>query len=132
MVRLISILLLIFISGCSTAPTSREELTRNPQGDISAESRKRIRAVVLSNMNQIKDCYEQVRKDNDALEGRFTLSWTISDEGTIREQKVLKNTFADEAISNCALEKLATWSFPKAPKGQSVGATYPFEFKAKK
>lgn len=81
-------------------------------------------------MQEVKVCYENSLKQNPDLEGTVIVDFKIDDTGSVKNTKAntSKSSLKDEKVHRCITEKMSTWKFPAAPKGQVAVISYPFRF----
>lgn len=94
---------------------------------MSAES---IRRTVRRHINEVRFCYEQRLSSRPDLQGRVTVSFVISGEGTVQSSVVSASTLNDATVEGCVSAAVRRWSFPAPEGGGVVGVSYPFVFAA--
>ena len=90
-----------------------------------------IRMVVEFHQPKIQACYEDRLADKEKVfEGRIMTSFTITQEGLVKNPKVLGkgSTIHDPRLNDCVVAVLAAMEFPKPKKPQPI--EYPFNLKA--
>jgi len=102
-------------------------------GKVNKESIKRT---LKKNRKQLRKCTDPLLETDDTLKGSVTVSWGINDKGRVTDARPVarnlrgNNDDADfenrEQMIECITEKIKTWRFPAAPKGQEVHVTSPF------
>jgi protein-disulfide isomerase len=88
-----------------------------------------IRDVMERGGRAFAPCYESALSQNQKLEGRITLAFTIGPNGTVSESTIeddysLHNPF----VSACVLQALNTVTFPASKEGVSTKARVPMLF----
>lgn len=88
--------------------------------------REVIRRVVQRHQGEVRACYEQGLARRPALEGRVTVSFVISANGSVQSAAIGSSTLDDEAVAGCIVQAVRGWVFPAPDGGGVVGVSYPF------
>ena len=80
----------------------------------------------LAKMKKFKDCYDARRAKNPKLQGKFTLKFTIDEDGEVYDIKLRNNTLTDKYVINCTVEKLEDTVFPKGDSEDEVEVSFDF------
>lgn len=93
-------------------------------------SREAVLEVVEAHREQIQACYERAMAARgstlrDAPRGRVVVAWTITTEGLTAEVRVKKTDIRDELVTDCIVEAIRYWEFPKPERRQPV--EFPFD-----
>jgi hypothetical protein len=97
--------------------------------DDGALSKAQIAAVVTAKSAAIRRCYEHaLATEGPGLAGKVTLTWTITDRGTVRFPRVLSSTLPSEAVTKCLIDEVEQLQFPKPRGGVEVEVNYPWVF----
>jgi hypothetical protein len=91
-------------------------------------SRADIASVINSHIGEVRQCYERALLGGRSVDGKLVVHWTIDKGGTVSQSGIQLSSLPNSQISQCILEHLNNWKFPK-PKGE-VMVTYPFVFHA--
>ncbi len=91
-------------------------------------SKAEVARVVNANAHHFQACYEKALMINPNLAGRVVFDWTISLTGKVKGARVRSSTLGSSTATNCMLNKLKSWKFPK-PSGGDVPVTFPFLFR---
>ncbi len=91
-------------------------------------SKAEVARVVNANAHHFQACYEKALMINPSLAGRVVFDWTISLTGKVKGARVRSSTLGSSTATNCMLNKLKRWKFPK-PSGGDVPVTFPFLFR---
>lgn len=94
-----------------------------------ALSKEQIKAVVGAHRSEIKACYDAALKENDKLEGKVVIWWTVAGDGKVVDAKVKESSLSTPAVESCMVEKIRAWVFPEPKGGGSVEINYPFVLK---
>jgi TonB family protein len=70
-----------------------------------------------------RSCYEARLRVKPDLEGKITISVTISPAGTVMNASVTENSTGDAEVGECIIQRVRTWRFPQ-PEGGEVTFTY--------
>lgn len=81
-----------------------------------------IAKVVRKYKGQVKYCYDAELKTNPTLQGRVEVAWTVN-KGRVVSASLFANTTGNEALGNCIVSKVRSWSFPPEIVGDVI---YPF------
>jgi TonB family protein len=87
-----------------------------------------VQRVVRENRRGIRACYESALQRNQNLEGRVTLRWLISPEGTVAGASVETSTLNSQDVENCLVTRVRQLRFPGPVGGGIVRVSFPFEF----
>ncbi|MEW5847307.1 MAG: AgmX/PglI C-terminal domain-containing protein, partial [Myxococcota bacterium] len=108
------------------APAMALHRQATAQGELSREE---ISKVINQNMGQIQFCYEKELLKNPGLQGKVVFEWTIKQDGSVSVVRTKVGALPSPAATNCMIDKIKGWQFPK-PRGNGVVVvTYPFIFK---
>ena len=80
--------------------------------------------------SQILDCYVGAAVPPGQWPHRLTLTFAVRGDGTITNPNVGMASVPD-AAKQCALRRLATWSFPPTSSGYDIEVEWPFIFPIK-
>ena len=96
----------------------------------ASDEAEAIRSAVKGNLKDVKACYESSLKQKPENEGKIVVDWVVSDTGEVTKAVIneAKTTLNDTTVHLCITDKIKTWKFPAAPKGQLVTVSYPFVF----
>lgn len=86
-----------------------------------------VKAAALRDVDLMRSCYELFLAENEALEGQFTVAFSIAPEGHVTAAVVETSTLRHSELEGCVLAVVRAWTFP-AP-GETVVVQYPFVFK---
>jgi len=91
--------------------------------------REAIRRKIIENLRPIRTCYEAELGKSPNLKGKVVLSWTIGDKGQVTKADIKSNELGNDAVPNCIIGLIKTWTFPKPPPKQTIDVDgYPFFF----
>jgi TonB family protein len=115
----------------SPTPTAAAASTAPPAGPD--RNMNDIRAVVASNRDAFRACYDKSLKGHPDIKGTFILNFVLKPDGTV------KSAQADQAqsqihtpdLETCAVATLKTLKFPPSRKGMESTVNYPFDFNPK-
>ncbi len=90
-------------------------------------TRQEILAVIRSNLNQIRHCYEQLLQRSPRSSGKLVVNFTIGASGRVKSISA-GGGISDSIMRGCVTGRIKRWKFP-APRGaNSVNVKYPFVF----
>lgn len=96
----------------------------------SSYDKEGIRQEIIKNKSAIDECYQKNKQaPGQQSEGKIILNWVIEGDGKATSVKV-KETF-NVAVSDCLVQSLESWQFPKPPQGVAAEVNYPFRFSSK-
>jgi beta-lactamase regulating signal transducer with metallopeptidase domain len=98
--------------------------TRDPEGRLAPEV---IQNVVRTNFGLFRTCYEAGLKRNAQLQGRVTVRYVISTDGTTQMAADEGSDLPDPQVVQCVIERFGRLTYP-APKDGYVTVVYPIEF----
>lgn len=88
-----------------------------------------IKIVIRNNKKLIRACYEKALINDPNLKGKIVARWTIDAEGSVIEANIQSSTIKNEDLSQCLLNEIKSWKFPKPPIGSEAEVVFPFIFK---
>ena len=89
-----------------------------------------IARIINKHLSQIRYCYQRELNKNPNLNGKVTMQFIISGEGTVNTSMVKVSTLRNQAVESCISAIIRTMSFPALKDGRTVVVNYPFLFKA--
>lgn len=116
--------------GGAVPPTPEE--TMPPRARDLPFTRENVLSVVRSHGEQLQSCYEDAMarrgaNAKTAPAGRVVMSWTITLQGLASDVKVKKSAIADPLVTQCMVEAIRFWEFPRPENPQPV--EFPFDLK---
>jgi TonB family protein len=90
-----------------------------------------IRAVVASNRDAFRACYDKAQKAHPGIKGTFTLKFVVNPDGTVKsaEPDATKSEIHAAELDSCAVAALKALKFPPSKRGMESAVNYPFDFK---
>jgi len=97
---------------------------------IAAADKEGIRSKIKEHIKEIMGCYNGPVAKDPTLKGKIVIDWTVDYTGKVTQATVndSKTTLKDQTVQSGLTDKFKSWTFPPAPKGQTVTASYPFVF----
>jgi TonB family protein len=95
------------------------------QGQLDREI---IQRVVRENRRGIRACYEAALQRNQELEGRISVRWVISPDGSVAAANVESSTMNSQEVENCLVSRVRQFRFPEPRGGGIVRVNFPFDF----
>ena len=77
-------------------------------------------------MKKFHECYDSRKAKNPKIKGKFSLKFTVSEDGEVYDIKLRNNTFNDRYVINCVVEKLEDTIFPKGDSEDEVEVNFDF------
>jgi hypothetical protein len=102
---------------CVDAPKK----TSTPSGRLRPEQ---IQAVVRSNYDAFRKCYDAGLAHKPDLQGRVSVRFVIDAEGSVSNASVAGNELPDCDVTACVRDEFKKLTFPK-PEGGNVTIVYP-------
>ena len=102
------------------APAIRFEV-RNKGG----EARSQIQATIMRYLSQVRACYEEGLKRNQALIGQVTMNFEVNSTGALNFSRVQRSSLNDRPVEDCISAKMLNWKFPQPRGGVNVKVSYP-------
>jgi hypothetical protein len=87
-----------------------------------------ISSVVSRRKSAIQACYERALGENEGLQGKITVRFTISEAGRVISSSAREDTVGSSAVTSCVLGIIDRLKFPENPGGGNVTAEFPFIF----
>lgn len=117
-----------FSRGTGPGHKTRSPRMRMSQPIISGRLPKEtIQRIVRQNFGQFRYCYEQGLTRNPNLEGRVSVRFLISSQGSVSSAGNGGSSLPDAAVVNCVVRAFYGLGFPR-PEHGSVQVTYPIMF----
>lgn len=96
-------------------------------------TKENILAIVSLHAAELQGCYEEAMAKRgsttkDAPAGRVVMSWIITLQGIPSEVKVKKTEIGEGLLTDCMIETIRGWEFPRPERPQPV--EFPFDLKA--
>ncbi|MCA9605460.1 MAG: AgmX/PglI C-terminal domain-containing protein [Myxococcales bacterium] len=93
------------------------------RGTLSSEA---IRRVIQRNQPAVRACYERGLASDPRLEGRITVQFIISAQGTVQTATVADSTLHSPSVEQCITRSILRLRFPQPAGGGIVVTRYPF------
>lgn len=88
-----------------------------------------IRRIVRAHINETRYCYNRALIHYPRSSGRLAVQFEIAEAGNVTSTQVVEDrTSSDGQISECILQSIRNWSFPRPREGGSIVVVYPFYF----
>jgi len=117
----------------SLGPEKKEVIPHVVSGKVdvsgSLDSRT-IQKIVRQHTGEIKACYERELVKTKGLNGKITMNWFISPDGSVSKVYVTESTMKNKAVENCMVSSIQHWRFPSPKGGGMSSIIYPFNFSA--
>jgi TonB family protein len=91
-------------------------------------SKDEIQRVINAHVGEIQYCYEKQLRGNSGLAGRVVLEWTVTPAGAVSVVKVSTSSLSSSDATNCMMDRVKKWKFPKPRGNGGVTVVYPFVF----
>lgn len=88
--------------------------------------RSQIQATIMRYLSQVRACYEEGLKRNQALIGQVTMHFEINGAGNLNYSRVGRSSLGDRPVEECISQKMMNWKFPQPRGGVNVKVSYPF------
>lgn len=88
--------------------------------------RSQIQATIMRYLSQVRACYEEGLKRNQALIGQVTMNFEVNGTGLLNFARVQRSSLNDRPVEDCISQKMMTWKFPEPRGGVNVKVSYPF------
>lgn len=88
--------------------------------------RSQIQATIMRYLSQVRACYEEGLKRNQALIGQVTMNFEINGSGMLNYSRVGRSSLGDRPVEECISQKMMNWKFPQPRAGVNVKVSYPF------
>lgn len=75
---------------------------------------------------QLEDCYEDRLKIDDSLQGRWSVSFVVTEAGKTKDIGITALNGADAALESCMKQRIARWRFSAIAHDQPIQKTYTF------
>jgi TonB family protein len=116
-------------------PAASAKPWNNAQSDGAAPATDRgladYQAIVQNNRDKFRTCYEASLAANPGIQGRVTLKFVLSPDGSVKEGGIDPGASAitKEDLERCMMNALRTLKFPPSKRGMESTVRYPFTFK---
>lgn len=88
--------------------------------------KSQIQATIMRYLSQVRACYEDGLKRNQALIGQVTMNFEINGGGNLNFSRVQRSSLNDRPVEDCISTKMMNWKFPQPRGGVNVKVSYPF------
>ncbi|MHB8874060.1 MAG: AgmX/PglI C-terminal domain-containing protein [Myxococcaceae bacterium] len=95
-----------------------------PDEDVTREDLARF---VRSRAGSLRECYEQVLRQDPEARGQVVVILSITPAGEAADVAVESNNFPTDAVAACVVPVVKAWRFPFRPTSD-VTVAYPFVF----
>ena len=99
----------------------KQETKRGKMNDLRSKT-----ISSLAQMKKFHECYDSRKAKNPKIKGKFSLKFTVSEDGEVYDIKLRNNTFNDRYVINCVVEKLEDTIFPKGDSEDEVEVNFDF------
>ena len=82
--------------------------------------------MILRYLSQVRACYEEGLKRNQALLGQVTMAFVVGGQGQVNSANVQRSSLNDRPVEDCIQMKMLSWKFPQPRGGKPVPVSYPF------
>jgi len=128
--RLLALVLLALPLSASAADAAPPGPAQKPDVRDQPFSKEAVLRVVSSHRDEIQRCYEDAMKQRGATaknapRGRVLMAWTITEEGLPAEVRVKRTAIRDELVTDCMVQAIRFWEFPRPKTRQAV--EFPFD-----
>ena len=106
---------------------SRPESIEGAASSDAQRDNKVINKVVSSHRTSIRMSYERFLKRDPSLQGKITVRFTITANGSVTDVEIMENTTNNRGLENEIRRKVQMWKFASIPEGD-VTVTFPFVF----
>ncbi len=95
---------------------------------IGCLSKESIRRVIRQHINEVKHCYDKGLMSKPDLEGRISVKFTITANGSVGNAKVTESSLGDTKVGQCVADAVERWVFEPLQGCGVVVVSYPFNF----
>lgn len=88
--------------------------------------RSQIQATIMRYLSQVRACYEEGLKRNQAMIGQVTMNFEVNGGGNLNFARVQRSSLNDRPVEDCISLKMMNWKFPQPRGGVNVKVSYPF------
>ncbi len=96
----------------------------------SGISRKMIRHVVRSHLDELRACYNRGLLRDPNLSGRVETQFVIGPNGEVTAAVVTGGSLVEGEVRRCIQRSIRRWTFPAARTHEPTRVHYPFTFSA--
>jgi hypothetical protein len=111
--------------GVGSGTLSAIPLANDAKADEGLD-RSQIQATIMRYLSQVRACYEDGLKRNQALIGQVTMNFEINGAGLLNYSRVQRSSLNDRPVEDCISQKMMNWKFPQPRGGVNVKVSYPF------
>lgn len=96
-------------------------------------SREDVASKIREHLSEVTDCYTPSVQKGQPGEGRVAIDFVFNDIGKVIQSSINaeRTTLKNPSLHSCLIKAIESWEFPKAPKGENVRVSYPFDFRKK-
>jgi len=92
-----------------------------------AQIQQMIMRVLQSQLPRLRSCYESRLRSDSKLAGKWTLSFTLNNEGRTEKAKAVGQGMRDELLESCVVNKIDKWRFQPIKGTVPVKKTVTFD-----
>jgi len=91
---------------------------------------KDYQAVIGSNRDKFRACYEQALAKHSGIKGRVTLAFVLDPKGNVKEAHIDKDAsdIVEPDLETCMVAAIKSLGFPPSRRGMDSNVRYPFTF----
>ena len=91
---------------------------------------KDYQAVIQSNRDRFRACYEQALAKHSGIKGRVTLVFVLDPKGNVKEGHIDKDSsdIVEQDLETCMVATIKALGFPPSRRGMESNVRYPFTF----
>ncbi len=101
--------------------TKKTETKKSKMNDLRSK-----KLASLAQMQKFKECYESRKAKNPKIQGKFTLKFTVAQDGEVYDIKLRNNTLTDKYVINCVITELEDTVFPQGESDDEVEVNFNF------
>jgi TonB family protein len=123
------------VAGSVKSPKfTADKLRVSPAGDFGMDGTGRldkriVRQYIQRQMASIRWCYQRSFQKNPELEGKISVQFIISANGSVISSKILSSNMGDKEMDECVSGRILNWKFPAPEGGGVVKVNYPLVFR---
>jgi hypothetical protein len=80
--------------------------------------------IIDQHVHELGACYQRAALEGGTVNGRFTLEWRVTSEGTVSWSRVKQSEVKNRDFAACVLAKLNSWQFPASSGSVTLNDTF--------
>lgn len=112
----------------NAAPSQRPGSSDEPSTQ-GGRDKTEVQKFIRTNLKTIRNCYEEVLKQDPKVEGKLRVTFKITQAGQVSEANAQSVGNLPASLQDCTKSTIKSWVFPASRSSEPTVVTYPFTFR---